>query len=91
MEMTIVQVFNQYSFFLLPAIVLAVVAVVLVRRRARPAFWAVWGVVLAGVILYALVSRVPQTATVKLDTAADIRTAIQTAGKPTLVEFYSNY
>ncbi|MFN4295001.1 MAG: hypothetical protein ACK4JD_12820 [Thermoflexales bacterium] len=89
--MTIVQLFNQYSFLLLPAIALAIVAVVLIRRRARPSFWVVWGVVLVGIVAYALVSRVPQTAMVKLDTAADIRMAIQTAGRPVLVEFYSNY
>ncbi|BCX02131.1 MAG: hypothetical protein KatS3mg053_0069 [Candidatus Roseilinea sp.] len=89
--MTIVQIFNQYSFFLLPAIVLAVAAVVLIRRRARPIFWAAWGAVLVGIVAYALISRVPQTATVKLDTAAAIRATIQNAGKPTLVEFYSNY
>lgn len=46
---------------------------------------------LVGIVAYALISRVPQTATMKLDTAADIRAAIPTAGKPTLVEFYSNY
>ncbi|MCS6848491.1 MAG: hypothetical protein RMN52_12360 [Anaerolineae bacterium] len=89
--MTIVQILNQYSFFVLPAIVLAAVAVVLIRRRARPVFWAAWGAVLVGIVAYALISRVPQTTTVKLDTADDIRTAIQTAGRPTLVEFYSNY
>ncbi len=89
--MTVVQIFNQYSFLLLPAIALAIVAVVLTRQRARPIFWVVWGVALVGVVAYTLISRVPQTATVKLDTAADIRIAIQTAGKPVLVEFYSNY
>ncbi|PJF48591.1 MAG: hypothetical protein D6709_11695 [Chloroflexi bacterium] len=89
--MTAVQIFNQYSFLLLSAIALAIVAVVLTRQRARPIFWVVWGGVFVGVVAYALMSRVPQTATVKLDTAADIRIAIQTAGKPVLVEFYSNY
>lgn len=89
--MTIVQAFNQYSFFLLPAIVLLVVAIVLMRRRVRPVLWAVWAVALAGVVAYALISRVPQTTTVKLDTAADIQAAIRAAGKPTLVEIYSNY
>ncbi len=89
--MTIVQIFNQYSFLLLPAIALAIVAAVLLRRRARPSFWVAWGAVLVGVVAYALLSRVPQTATVKLDTAADIRMAIRTAGRPVLVEFYSNY
>lgn len=89
--MTIVQFFNQYSFLVLPAIALAIVAVVLIRCRSKPSFWVAWGVVLVGVVAYALLSRVPQTATVKLDTAADIRAAIQAAGRPVLVEFYSNY
>ncbi len=89
--MTIVQIFNQFSFFLLPALILIAAAMIMILRRARPIFWVAWGVVIVGVVAYALASRVPQTATVKLDTAADIRTAIQSAGKPTLVEFYSNY
>ncbi|GIV85287.1 MAG: hypothetical protein KatS3mg052_2294 [Candidatus Roseilinea sp.] len=41
--MTVVQIFNQYSFLLLSAIALAMVAAVLTRRRARPIFWVVWG------------------------------------------------
>jgi hypothetical protein len=89
--MAIAQVFNQYSFFVMPTMVLIIVAGVLIWRRARPVFWAGWGFALVGVVVFALANRVPQTATVKLDTAADIRAVIQTAGKPTLVEFYSNY
>jgi hypothetical protein len=89
--MSIVQVFNQYSFFMLPATILVVAAAVLIWRRAKPIVWAVWGLALVGVVVFALANRVSQTATAKLDTAADIRTAIQASGKPTLVEFYSNY
>jgi hypothetical protein len=89
--MAIVQFFNQYSFFMLPATILVVAAAVLIWRRAKPIVWALWGLAVVGVVAFALANRVPQTATVKLDTAADIRAAIQASGKPTLVEFYSNY
>jgi hypothetical protein len=89
--MAIAQFFNQYSFFMLPATILVVAAAVLMWRRAKPIVWAVWGLALVGVFAFALINRVSQTATVKLDTAADIRAAIQVSGRPTLVEFYSNY
>ncbi|MCS7054873.1 MAG: hypothetical protein NZM18_01665 [Thermoflexales bacterium] len=89
--MTIVQLFNQYSFFLLPVVILLATAVALIRRRARAVFWVAWAAVLVGFVAYGLFSRVPQTIGVKLDTAADIRAAIQTAGRPTLVQIYSNY
>jgi hypothetical protein len=89
--MSILQVFNQFSAIMLPTVILIVAAIVLLRRRARPVAWVTWGLVLVGVVVFALVNRVPQTATAKLDTAADIRVAIQGAGRPTLIEFYSNY
>lgn len=89
--MSILQFFNQHSFFLLPTLLLALAAGILLWRRARLLWWGAWGLALVGVVAFALVNRVPQTATVKLDTAADIRAAIASAGKPTLVEFYSNY
>jgi TRAP-type uncharacterized transport system fused permease subunit len=87
----IAQFFNQHSFLLLPVFLLIAAAAVLIWRKARPAWWGAWALTLVGVAAFVLLTREPQTARVKLDTAADIRTVIQTAGRPTLVEFYSNY
>ncbi len=89
--MTIPQFFNQFSFFMLPATVLIVAAVILRWRKARPVWWFGWGMAIVGVVMFALFNRMPQTTALKLDTAADIRATIASAGKPTLVEFYSNY
>lgn len=76
---------------MLPATVLMVAAAVLRWRKSRPAWWIGWGAVVLGVAVFAFANRVPQTTAMKLDTSADIRVAIQSTGKPTLVEFYSNF
>lgn len=89
--MPILQFVNQHSFLLLPALLLALAAGILLWRKARPLWWGAWGLALVGVVAFALINRVPQTTAVKLDTATDIRAAVQGPGRPTLVEFYSNY
>lgn len=89
--MAIAQFLNQHSALMLPVIMLFAAAAVLIWRKARPVFWGFWALALVGVGAFVLLNREPQTTTLTLDTAADIRAAIQTAGKPTLVEFYSNY
>lgn len=89
--MTILQFFNQFSFYLLPALVLMGVAAVLIWRKARRVWWLGWSSAVILVVAFALLNRIPQTTELKLDTASDIRSAIASAGKPTLVEFYSNY
>lgn len=76
---------------MVPATALLVAAAVLRWRKAKPVWWFGWVMAIVGMAIFAFANRVPQTSEVKLDTAADIRAAIANAGKPTLVEFYSNY
>ncbi|NJM40269.1 MAG: hypothetical protein HC853_05650 [Anaerolineae bacterium] len=88
--MTIIQYLNQFSVFMLPGLLLLVAAVVMVIKRARLVLWLGWMGALLMVVGAVMAQRTPQTANLKLDSVADIRTALA-SGKPSLVEFYSDY
>ena len=85
--MTFLQVFNQNSFVFISGFALAVAAVMLLVRRARRA-WLVWGVCAVAAVIGWFTLRT--TDGLQLNTAADYEAALR-SGKPTLVEFYSNY
>jgi hypothetical protein len=85
--MTVLQFFNQHSYLFISAIVLAVAALALFRRRARRA-WVIWIGMLAVAIAGWFVLRTGEgTAFNSVD---DYEAALRT-GQPTLVEFYSDY
>ena len=87
--MTIFQIANRFSFLILPVLLFAGLAVILLRRRARWPMWAAWGGLLAVYLAFLLTSG--QTTTARYDTPDNIRPALTTAGQPTLVEFFSNH
>ena len=89
-NLTPIQYLNQYSVFMLPALLLLAAAGVMAVKRTRPVIWLAWAGALLMVVGAVLAQHTAQTASVKLDTAADIRFAVA-SGKPALVEFYSNY
>jgi hypothetical protein len=91
MKLSPFQVFNQYSFFVSVVLVAAIGGALLLWRNAGPLWWIGLVVVLVAMIGFALSSRVQQPAVVKLDTVENIRNTIRKSGKPSLVEFYSNY
>ena len=91
MKLSPFQVFNQYSFFVSVVLVAAIGGALLLWRGAGPLGWIGLAVVLAAMIGFALSGRVQQPAAIKLDTVEDIRSTITKSGKPSLVEFYSNY
>ena len=85
--MTLTQIFNQNSFVVICGFTLAVAAVVLLLRTARRA-WLVWGLCVVATLIgwYALRT----TDGLQLNTVAEYEAALR-AGRPTLIEFYSNY
>lgn len=85
--MTLFQTFNQNSFVVSSGFVLVVIAAILLVRKARRA-WLVWGacVVAAAIGWFALRT----TDGLQLNSVADYEAALR-SGKPTLIEFYSNY
>jgi protein-S-isoprenylcysteine O-methyltransferase Ste14 len=85
--MTIFQFFNQHSFLLISAIVLGVAAIALFRRHARRA-WLIWFGVLIVVIAGWFALRTGEG--MRFNSAEDYEAALRT-GRPTLVEFYSDY
>ncbi len=91
MKLSPFQVFNQYSFFTSMVLVAIFGGALLWWRNAGPLWWVGLAVVLVGMIAFALTSHVRQPVAIKLDTVADIRRTISKSGKPSLVEFYSNY
>ena len=88
--MTPIQYLNQFSVFMLPGLLLLAAAVFMALRRAKPMLWMAWVGALMLVAAAVLAQRTPQTTALKLDSVSDIRVAIA-SGKPSLVEFYSNY
>lgn len=85
--MTLFQFFNQHSFLMISGVVLSITAIVLVARQARRG-WLMWGaLVIAAVIGWAALRT---TDSLPLNSAADYEAALR-SGRPTLIEFYSNY
>lgn len=87
--MLLFQIANRFSFLLLPLLVFAVAALILVRRHVSWRPWAAWTSLLVVFLVYVLLSG--QVATAGYNTPENIRRSLATAGQPTLVEFYSNY
>lgn len=87
--MLLLQIANRFSFLLLPLFVFTVVAVLLWLRRSSWRPWAAWTSLLVVFLVYVVISG--QVATAGYNTPENIRRSLETAGKPTLVEFYSNY
>ncbi len=85
--MTLFQVFNQNSFLFISGFVLAIAALILLVRKARRG-WLVWGVLLMAAVIGWTALRT--TDGLQLNSAADYEAALH-AGRPTLIEFYSNY
>ncbi len=87
--MIIYQIANQFSFLVLPIMLLAGVAALLAWRRARWPFWLAWAGLAALFAVFLLTSG--QRSSARYDTPEQIRQTLATAGQPTLVEFFSNY
>ena len=87
--MIIYQIANQFSFLVLPIMLLAGVAALLAWRRARWPFWLGWAGLAALFAVFLLTSG--QRSSARYDTPEQIRQTLATAGQPTLVEFFSNY
>jgi hypothetical protein len=83
------QIANRFSFLILPLLLFAGLAVILLWRRARWPLWAGWGALLAVFVLFLLFSG--QASTARYDSPESIRQALATAEQPTLVEFFSNH
>jgi hypothetical protein len=84
---TLFQVFNQNSFLFISGFGLAIVALILLVRKARRG-WLVWGALLIATVIGWIALRT--TDGLQLNSAADYEAALRT-GRPTLIEFYSNY
>ena len=87
--MTPFQFLNRFSFLILPGVLLAGLAGVLIWRRSSWPWWAVWAVALVIFVGFAL--RGGQSTSARYDTPENIRRALATSDQPTLVEFFSNY
>ena len=86
--MTLAQLLNQNSFLLVSVLVLGGWWAALIVRRARRYAWLIWAAAVAIAVGFNLAARTtPERA---FESVADVQTAIA-SGKPTLVEFYSNY
>ena len=81
------QFFNQHSFLLTGSFVLFITAIVLFRRHARKG-WLIWGGL--AVVLGAGWLVLRTGAGLQLNSVEDYEAAVKT-GRPTLVEFFSNY
>jgi hypothetical protein len=83
------QIANRFSFLVLPLLLFAGLAMILLWRRARWPLWAGWGGLLAMFVVFLLLSG--QVSMARYDTPNNIRQALATAEQPTLVEFFSNH
>lgn len=85
--MSLGQVINQNSFVFISGFGLLIAALLLLARKARRG-WLIWGALAISAVAgwYALRT----TDGLQLNTLADYEAALRT-GRPTLVEFYSNY
>ena len=85
--MTLGQLINQNSFVLVAGLGLGGWLIALLARRARARAWLAWAAAVALAAGAHFASRTPAR---EFQSVADIQRAIS-AGRPTLVEFYSNY
>jgi cbb3-type cytochrome oxidase subunit 3 len=85
--MTLFQFFNQHSYLLISASMLGVVAIALFRRHARRA-WLIWISLLVAAIIGWFALRTGEGT--QFASVEDYEAALRT-GRPTLVEFYSDY
>jgi hypothetical protein len=83
----VVQFLNQHSFISMGSFVLFIMAIVLLRRRARRG-WLIWGGL--AVVLGTGWLLLRTGAGLQLNSVEDYEAALKT-GRPTLVEFFSNY
>ena len=85
--MTLFQFLNQHSYLLISAIVLGTTALTLWRRHARRA-WLIW----PGVLMLAIASwfALRTGEGTPFSSVEDYEAALR-SGRPTLVEFYSDY
>ena len=88
--MTLVQFFNQHSFLLYAALGLGAALAVLWARRRRVGrlAWVGWLIAVAVAVGGYFVFRTAATRT--FESAAEVQRAIA-SGRPTLVEFYSDF
>ena len=84
----IAQLLNQASFLIVTAVVLGGALIVLIARRARRRLWLAW---LAAVAIAAGVNLAMRTTPERVFASAEGVQQTIASGKPTLVEFYSNY
>lgn len=87
--MTLFQILNRFSFLILPGVLLAIAAGVLIWRRSGWPWWLIW--VAALMVFFSFVLRSGQSTSARYDTPENIRQALASAQQPTLVEFFSNY
>jgi xanthine/uracil permease len=85
--MSLPQVLNQNSFVFLSGLLLTVLALILLFRKARRG-WLVWGALAVAAVIGWFALRT--TDDLQLSTVADYEATLR-AGHPTLIEFYSNY
>jgi hypothetical protein len=85
--MTLGQLLNQNSFVLAAGLGLGGWLIALVARRARARAWLAWA---AAVALAAGAHIAARTPSREFQSVAEIQRALS-VGRPTLVEFYSNY
>ena len=85
--MNLFQALNQNSFVVISGTLLIITAIVLAKRHTRRG-WIVWGALVVAAVIgwYALRT----TDSLQLNTVADYEAALR-SGRPTLIEFYSNY
>lgn len=86
--MTLVQFFNQNSFLLIAGLILTIIAIALRALHVRRVFWLVWGVALIVSVVILLNGRTVSDR--PFASVGEIEQVIS-GGRPTLVEFFSNY
>jgi len=86
--MTAAQFLNQHSFLMTASVLLGGWLVFLLARRPRRAVWAAW--VAAVALAFGVFFRLRTAAPHAFETADDVERAIS-SGRPTLVEFYSDF
>lgn len=86
--MTLAQLLNQNSFLVPAGLTLLVWLAALIVRRSRRRFWLAWiAALLLAIGVYALL-RTPTSRV--FQSTAEVQQAIS-SGRPTLVEFYSDF
>ena len=85
--MSIAQFLNQHSYLAIGSVILLILAAFLLVRRAHRA-WLIWGALAVVMVAGWLVLRTGTGA--RLDSTEAMEATIA-SGRPTLVEFYSDY